>query len=435
MAHGRKTRPIPRRQFLKLLTGAAGGATLLSWAPVVRAGTRTDKRVHLLQRAPFVPAGDKLMKQQAGEWGRANGVEVTIENVNIQDLQTRTASAIETKAGADIVQFMGNWAWLYAPALVDMTKAAEAYQKQYGKYYPSIEQVSKVNGAWRALPYSYVSNVVVYRKDWLAEVGHPEPKTWDEWREAGKKLKPKNRPIGLAVSHAVGDGPGNCYPLFWSWGCKETEADGKTVAINSKETLDCVQWVVGFYKDALDDAALAYDDTSNNKNYLGGTVSMVINSPSVTVKAKEDFPDIYKQTWHAGFPAGPAGAAAWELNLSHGIMSYSKNRDAAEAFLLWLMEPKQYEAWMMACGGTNAGPTAYFEKAAVWTSEPILTALKDIPKTVRHYGYPGPATRAAAESVSKFIVVDMLAKACQGMAPKDAITWAERELRGIYAQQ
>jgi multiple sugar transport system substrate-binding protein len=149
------------------------------------------------------------------------------------------------------------------------------------------------------------------------------------------------------------------------------------------------------------------------------------------VKAKEDFPELYKRTWHAGYPAGPAATGAWELNLTHGILSYSKNREAAEAFLLWLMQPKQYEAWMTACWGNNMGPTPYFERAAIWGSDSILTPLKDVPKTVRHYGYPGPPSRAAAEAVAKFIVVDMFAKACQGIPAKEAVAWAERELRQI----
>ena len=45
------------------------------------------------------------------------------------------------------------------------------------------------------------------------------------------------------------------------------------------------------------------------------------------------------------------------------------------------------------------------------------------------------AVRAApaAETISKFIIVDMYAKAVQGMAPEDAVKWAHGELVKIYA--
>lgn len=442
MKSEKKAHRIPRRQFLKLVTGAVGsGALLSSAAPATLAQApavvgRTDKRVHLLQRSPFVVAGDKLMKQQAAEWGKANGVEVIIENLNAPDLQSRFAAAIEAKAGADVVELGNLWPWLYAPALVDVTKAAEAYQKKYGTYYPVMTQYCRVGTTWRALPHTVTATGVLYRKDLLAEVGYPEaPKTWDGWRQAGKKLKAKNCPIGLAFSHAYGDAPNSTYPFFWSWGCKEFEPDGKTVGINSKETLACLEWIAGFFKDAMDEAAFAYEDPTNNKNFLGGTISMTISSPSITIAAKKDFPEIYKGIWHAGYPAGPAGTVGCpSLFVSHGIMAYSRNREAAEAFLLWLREPKQFEDWLMAYGGNNAGPSPYFENAPVWSSDPMMTPLRDLPKTYRALGYAGPPSRAAAESMSNFIIPDMFAKACQGMAPKDAVAWAESELKKIVAR-
>jgi hypothetical protein len=48
-------------------------------------------------------------------------------------------------------------------------------------------------------------------------------------------------------------------------------------------------------------------------------------------------------------------------------------------------------------------------------------------------GYAGAPGRAAAEAVTKYIIVDMYAKAVQGMAPEDAVKWAHGELAKIYA--
>ena len=41
--------------------------------------------------------------------------------------------------------------------------------------------------------------------------------------------------------------------------------------------------------------------------------------------------------------------------------------------------------------------------------------------------------RAAAETVTKYIITDMYAKAIQGMAPEEAVKWAHGELAKIYA--
>src|SRR5262249_23851901 len=84
--------------------------------------------------------------------------------------------------------------------------------------------------------------------------------TWDEYREAGKKLKANGRPFGQTLGHTFGDAPSFWYPYLWSWGGKEVEADGKSVVLNSKETVESVKFAVGFWKDAHDEGGLAWDD-------------------------------------------------------------------------------------------------------------------------------------------------------------------------------
>jgi multiple sugar transport system substrate-binding protein len=48
-------------------------------------------------------------------------------------------------------------------------------------------------------------------------------------------------------------------------------------------------------------------------------------------------------------------------------------------------------------------------------------------------GYAGPPGRSAAEAVTKYIIVDMYAKAIQGMPAEDAVKWAHGELVKIYS--
>jgi multiple sugar transport system substrate-binding protein len=51
----------------------------------------------------------------------------------------------------------------------------------------------------------------------------------------------------------------------------------------------------------------------------------------------------------------------------------------------------------------------------------------------RFPGYEGPADRRAAEVLSKYIIIDMYAKAVQGMAAEDAVKWAHEEVAKIHA--
>jgi len=47
-------------------------------------------------------------------------------------------------------------------------------------------------------------------------------------------------------------------------------------------------------------------------------------------------------------------------------------------------------------------------------------------------GWPAPPNHQLAESVAKYVIVDMFAKACTGTSTKDAIKAAEAQLKEIY---
>jgi multiple sugar transport system substrate-binding protein len=53
-------------------------------------------------------------------------------------------------------------------------------------------------------------------------------------------------------------------------------------------------------------------------------------------------------------------------------------------------------------------------------------------RTTQIFGHAGPSTGKATEAFSKYVVVDMYAKAVQGMPAEDAVKWAEGELKRIY---
>ena len=68
----------------------------------------------------------------------------------------------------------------------------------------------------------------------------------------------------------------------------------------------------------------------------------------------------------------------------------------------------------------------------LWKIDPVMAPFRTAAESGRYAGYAGTAGRAAAETISKFIIVDMYTKAVQGMAPEDAVKWAHGELVKIY---
>jgi multiple sugar transport system substrate-binding protein len=61
-----------------------------------------------------------------------------------------------------------------------------------------------------------------------------------------------------------------------------------------------------------------------------------------------------------------------------------------------------------------------------------MLPFRDLPNLGRLVGYAGPPNRPAAEVVTKYIIVDMYAKAVQGMPAEDAVKWAHEELVKVY---
>ena len=435
-----------RRSFLKV-AGASTAATTAGiggLAGILASGRAPayaqGQKLHMVRWVDFVPAADEALKKQAVDAGKALGAEITVETINANDIQPRITAAISSGSGADIFLLQHNLAHLYEKSLVDVGDVVDAMGKEQGGYYPAAEGLAKVNGVWRAAPHVVVGGMIAYRKSLFAEVGANEfPKTWQAYREVGKKLKAKGFPVGQTAGHTFGDAPTFWYPAMWAWGGKEVEQDGK-VAVNSKETVESIKFFTGFWKDAVDEGGLAWDDSNNNRAFLSGTISATINGASIYIESlrnKEKYKTdtgalMHTDIQHAASPAGPAGTYAIHTAFNHGIMSYSKNQKLAKDFLKWWYAKPQMEVWFTAQKGFAQGLTKVWESHAMWQQDPVMLPYRDAASKLRLFGHAGPANAKASEAYSKYIIIDMYAKAIQGMSAEDAAKWAEGELRKIY---
>ena len=276
-----------------------------------------------------MPVSDQLLKGKLkDECQKALGISLTVETINGDGVQARITSAIQAKTGPDIMMAVNNWAQLYADSVVDVSDIAEEVGKAQGGYFETARAVANDGKKWIAMPFTILGVLFVNRTSWFAEEGiTPDkfPKTWEEYRAVGKKLKAKNRPLGQTLAHAFGDGPAFWYPYLWSWGGKEVEADGKTVVLNSKETIESVKFAAGFWKDAFDEGGMSWDDAGNNRAFLSNTISSTSNGASIYLLARSK-PDTYMtetgkpikdDCFHAPLPRGPAGQFSYHVPFSN----------------------------------------------------------------------------------------------------------------------
>ena len=178
---------VTRRAFLttSMALAAAAGVEFVGGKAPVFAQART---LHILEWSSFVKEADVIRDQQAAEFGKQAGVQVTLEHVNANDLPARATAAIEGRKGPDILQLNNNYPQLYAGGLEDHNQLIAELGGD--KFYPFIMDAVKVEGVARGVPYFFGGGANTYRKDIFQKVGiNKLPDTWEEHLAAGKKLK------------------------------------------------------------------------------------------------------------------------------------------------------------------------------------------------------------------------------------------------------
>jgi multiple sugar transport system substrate-binding protein len=436
-----------RRQFIKASGATAAvaatgmeGILAARRAPAYAQGTK----LHWVRWNDFIPEADKWLKQEGvPAASKALGAEVVLETIGFNDLQPRITAAVQSGSGADIFMLYYNWAHLYANSLIDVSDVANAVAKDQGGFYKVFDASLKVGGKWLGMPHSIVGNTIAYRRSWFKEVGFDQfPKTWDELRRAATALKKKGKPYGQTLGHTFGDAPTWAYPLLWSFGGAETDPAGKKVTINGKGAIDSVKYMQALWKDGCDEGGLAWDDSNNNRAFHAGDISATLNGASIYIVAKrqkdkikdEKGEPMWQDIDHALFPlAGAVGQYPLYFSNGHGVMKYSKNQKLAKDLLTWVHAKENYEKWFQVCEGYSVAATTTWEKHPMWDKiDKPLQMFRTAARNTRIFGYAGPSTAKSTEVYSKYIIVDMYAKAVQGMKAEDAVKWAEGELKKIY---
>jgi multiple sugar transport system substrate-binding protein len=298
-------------------------------------------------------------------------------------------------------------------------------------------QSAVVDGVWRAIPRAYTAHAYNYRTDVFSEVGYEEfPVTYDDFLDAATKINEAGLPpVGMTISQAgPNDSASFVYSMLWSYGAAEVEEDGTTVAINTQATRDALAYAKELAAVSAPDIT-AYDEGSNNRNFLAGEISCTQNATSIYWVASAQAPEIAEAMNHAKYPEGPNGHQQLvEMNLL-SVFNFSENLDAAKALVKWLMDKEQL-APLNQVSLTFYTPLlyAYDDMPAMpWNTDPKLAALKNLGHTGHLPGFPGPPSRQSAEVYANQSLVNMFAAVVTDLMDiEEAVATAEEELKSVY---
>jgi multiple sugar transport system substrate-binding protein len=414
---------ISRRTFLR--AGALGMASVLGGAPASWAA----RELSLLTAVNYAPASDAKLDELGKRFAKLAGVTVRIDHIQSVQMPAKLSAELMSRSGHDIMSLEMHYPWLFQPGLADVSDLCQGLERQHGEWYPFLREHAFVKGQWLGIPYLFGSFPGSHRIDLFEKVGEKAPDTWDDLLRAGRKLKKAGHPVGFAISQTT-DSVTTLYSILWCYGAKDVAEDGKTIAINSRATEAAIDYVRALYVDAMEPAVLSWDNASNNQWLNSGKGSWIHNPISHYVVAKQNKLPVAELTGFHPSPAGPAGRHTVGVPRSLGLWKFSKNLEVAREFLRWFFEPAQYHEWILAGDNYNHPCWRDMESHPVWDIDPKYKPLKSIVQYSHLYGWPAPPDERIQLVTNSYIIPNMFARVVTNDAkPKDAILWAETEIK------
>lgn len=433
---------INRRDLLATSAGLVAAAGLGRWginpafAQAEPSYTPEEgASLRLLRWAPFVQGDEDAWLANTKKFTEATGVEVRVDKESWEDIRPKAAVAANVGSGPDMMLVWFDDAHQYPDKLMDLTELGTYLGGKYGGWYDGLEGYATRDDKFIALPLAAIGNAVCYRESHMQDAGFSEfPQDTDGFLELCKALQANGTPAGFPHGKAVGDGNNYAHWLLWSHGGKMVDENGK-VAINSPETRAAIDYAKQLYATFIPGTE-SWLDINNNRAFLAGQISLTANGVSLYYAAKKDeaLADLTADLRSTNFPIGPAGESA-ELHqtTSAVVFNHTPYPEAAKAYLKFMWEAEQMNAWIEGSSAYCCQPLKAFADNPVWTADPFHAPYARASETLRPNGYAGPLGYASAGVMADYVLVDMFAAAVTGQAtPEEAVEQAEKRANRYY---
>ena len=338
--------------------------------------------------------------------------------------------------------------------LTDVTDVVEEMKVLYGEPATEANTYCVFDGRWYAIPYHFIADGMYLRKDWYAEKGLPLKPfyTWEELRDNALAVSdPAKRRFGWGLTiNRSGDANGFIESVIRTYGGSLISNDGRTVVLNSPETVEAVSFIGDIYTNPkyapmLPPGIESWTDTGNNENWLAGILGLTSNQYSVYADSKTKGNPVYENTHPFNGAIGPAvdRPIAYGVSNSFVIFKGAKNPDLA----------KQVAKFMVSgtalLGVAQAAPCLVnpaWDK--VWDSDPFYTSGDPAYAAIREqtraqaplttstgYTHPQVSSPGREAALQAYLLTDMMQTVIQGTRPAEAVATAHDRMVQIFEQQ
>jgi multiple sugar transport system substrate-binding protein len=276
-------------------------------------------------------------------------VAVTVRAVPFGDLLT----TLRSQGGGSDGPTIGGIYDLWLPELARdklLAPAPETVASDVKQAWPAgVVSAASVGGTLYGIPNEIDVYALNYNKDLFKEAGiEAAPKTWDELRDAAKKLTKKDagqQGFGMINSWAAGVVHPFASLLVSNGG--DLVKDGKP-ALDSKQAGETFQLYEELIKDGASEPSMATADANTTgpflDNFVSGKTGMIIMANWWESALKSGMGDKFSSIATAPIPVGPSGDKPHSISYSWMTVVNAKageaEQKAAWDFLAWLNSPQ-----------------------------------------------------------------------------------------------
>jgi putative chitobiose transport system substrate-binding protein len=309
-------------------------------------------------------------------------------------------------------------------ALVDMDGAVPAQAR--AKYFDGLWKSTAVRGRAYGVPWYVVPNVIAYNAQIYRRAGlNPSepPESEEEMIRHARTIKDKNKIYGFMPNvDAV-----RLMHRFQEAGLPILSADGRRAVFNSVAHVQYLARYVDLFKsDYFPDDTLRRGYLGATERYSAGQLGMLITGPQFLLRVKKDNPEVYAQTFVAGYPKG-RGKTLHLATMAVTVPRASKHTQAAVDFALFVTNDDnqlEFSKQVVVFPSTRqAAGDPFFRKGGAAPEDVArkvaaadLSSARDLSVIVPNSGDLFKVFREAIES------------AFYGKrSPKDALDWAVKQ--------
>jgi multiple sugar transport system substrate-binding protein len=432
---------LTRRDILQRTGTATALVTTASWWLVRRVHAARQLKLVVWVPTALAPQVDKILQEQCFAYAKQAGIkesEIDYSILGAGQTAPKLVAALEAGNPPDITQ-LGNLAALYRSQghLLEVTDIVEKMQKAQGGLFPASLNDVMYKGKAYAVPQSVSPWPLVTRMDILKAAKVDPPKTWDEFVEVCKKLQKPPRLTGYGMCLGLqNDTDNNAMNMIWCYGGKLVEADNKTVALHSKETIAAVQLIADMYlkHKIIPRGAISWDNTGNNKAYQSRQVIFVLNPTSIYAHLAESDKELYDVTELLPVPAGPAGAIEQLTTASWALFKHNPYPEIAKGLAEYWMAPENLRVTIEEGGGRWGAPYRGMYDSEFWR-RPAFQHWRVMLERGRQFPSPGTATPASGEVLATYTIGRMLHRVLvDNWEVEKAVEEAHKKVVEIYAR-